>query len=49
LGIHDVEFGSLWGQRIDLVSMEALVKAKRLLDKYEMRVQVVAGPTFKIV
>jgi sugar phosphate isomerase/epimerase len=49
LGIHEVEFGSLWGQRIDLVAMDTLVKAKRLLDRYEMRVRVVAGPTFKIV
>lgn len=49
LGIHEVEFGSLWGQRIDLAAMDTLVKAKRLLDKYEMQVQVVAGPTFKIV
>ncbi len=49
LGIHDVEFGSLWGQRIDLASMSRLVRAKRLLDKYEMRTRVVAGPTFKIV
>jgi sugar phosphate isomerase/epimerase len=49
LGIHEVEFGSLWGQRIDLVPMETMAKAKRLLDKYEMQVRVVAGPTFKIV
>jgi L-ribulose-5-phosphate 3-epimerase len=49
LGIQEVEFGSLWGQRIDLAPMDVLVRAKRLLDRYEMHVQVVAGPTFKIV
>ena len=49
LGMHEVEFGSLWGQRIDLMPMETLAKAKRLLDRYEMRVRVVAGPAFKIV
>lgn len=49
LNIHDVEFGSLGGQGIDLVPMSELAKARRLLDKYEMRVQVIAGPAFKIV
>ena len=49
LDIHEVEFGSLGGQGIDLMSMNELAKAKRLLDKYGMRVQVVAGPAFKIV
>lgn len=49
LGIQDVDFGSLWGQRVDRVPLRRLVQARDLLRQYEMRVRVVGPSTFKTV
>lgn len=49
LDIKDVEFGTLWGKRIDLVSQKKLIKAKELLEEFDMRARVIAPQTFKSV
>ena len=49
LGIQEVEFGTLWGERIDRVPIKDLVRTRDLLEKHGMQVRVVAPQTFKAV
>lgn len=49
LGIRDIDFGTLWGERIFRVSQTTLIKAKDLLEKHQMRVRTIAPTTFKPV
>ena len=49
LGISEIDLGTLWGERIDRVPQATLLRAKDLLDRYEIKVRVVAPETFKTV
>ena len=49
LGIQEVDFGRLWGEGVDIVSQQKLIKARDLLDKYEVQVCAISPETFKTV
>lgn len=49
LRIKQIEFGSLWGQRIDRAPFGMLVKAEELLKEFEVEACVIATEAFKSV
>lgn len=49
LGMQHIEFGQLWGERIDGASLATLIRARDLLEKYEVQALAVAPETFKTV
>ena len=49
LGIREIELGSLWGQRIDNVSLSQMLRARESLAKHAVKVSVMAPITFKSV
>ena len=49
LGLGDLEFGTLWGKAIDVVSQRELAEARDLLDRHEIKVCAVSAGTFKTV
>jgi len=49
LGIRDVDFGSLWGRRVDRLTVAELVRARELFDQYGVQACVVGPETFKTV
>lgn len=49
LGIQTVEFGRLWDEPVATAAPETLDKAKRLLEKYQIRAQMIAPTAFKTV
>jgi sugar phosphate isomerase/epimerase len=49
LGIQEVEFETLWGERIDRVSQTRLIQARDLLEVCGIQVRMVAPQAFKPV
>jgi len=49
LGIRDVDFGSLWGRRVDCLTVAELVRARELFERYGVQACVVGPETFKTV
>jgi L-ribulose-5-phosphate 3-epimerase len=49
LDIRQIEFGALWGEQIQRVSLERLVRARDLLRSYGVRARMVAPEAFKAV
>jgi sugar phosphate isomerase/epimerase len=49
LGIRNLDFGSLWGQRIDHVPFGNMVRAKQLLREHNVSVRIIATEAFKPV
>ena len=49
LGIKNIDFGSLWGRRIDRVTVRDLIAARDLLTEFDIQTRIVATETFKPV
>ena len=49
LGVEELEFGGLWGRRIDAVPLDHLIRARQALEKHGMKVRVISPATFKSV
>ena len=49
MGISELEFGSLWGDRIDTVPFERMVIAREMLDRAGLSVRILSTGAFKPV
>ena len=49
LGIRNIDFGSLWGRRIDHVTLGDMIAARELLAEFDVQTRIVATEAFKPV
>src|SRR3981081_4846310 len=47
-GLHVIELRALWGKNIMRLDAKEIAEARRILEKYKLRVSSLASPIFKV-